>query len=373
MESSFEQCARCVMDTTASDIKFDNEGVCNYCKNYEYRIKTEMIRDKTFSLIELVRNIKKQGFGKDYDCLIGISGGVDSSYVAYLVEDLGLRPLAIHLDNGWNSDLAVSNIEKILNKLDIDLYTHVIDWIEFKDLQKSFIESSIPNIEFPTDHAINALLLKTANKHNIKYVINGSNLVTEGILPLVWMGRNIDYRLLKNIHKIFGSVKLKSFPSLSLSRMAYLLLVKKIKFIPILNYVDYDKESAIALLEDKYRWTRYEGKHFESIFTRFFQGYILPEKYNIDKRKAHLSTLVMSGQMSRDDAVAELKTPPYSDVNLLAEDKKYILKKLSYTEESFRKIMDARVKSTSEYPSSNLLFDNFQFLLNKIKVFSKRR
>ena len=372
MKNTISRCTRCVMDATINDIEFDNNGVCNYCKNYELRIENEMIKDKKSALINLVHNIKKNGKGKDYDCLIGISGGVDSSYVAYLVKSLGLRPLAIHLDNGWNSDLAVSNIEKILSKLEIDLYTHVIDWQEFKDLQKSFIESSIANLEFPTDHAINALLLKTANKHKIKYVINGSNLVTEGILPVAWMGRNIDYRLLKNIHKRFGSLKLRSFPKLSLCELAYILLVKRIKFIPILNYVEYDKEGAMSFLESEYGWNKYDGKHFESIFTRFFQGYILPQKYNIDKRKAHLSTLIMSGQVSREDALLELKENPYKNSSKLLEDKKYILKKLSYSKVDFEKIMNSKVKSSKDYPSSDFLFNNFKSLLRIMKAFSKR-
>ena len=372
MKNTISRCTRCVMDATINDIEFDNNGVCNYCKNYELRIENEMIKDKKSALINLVHNIKKNGKGKDYDCLIGISGGVDSSYVAYLVKSLGLRPLAKHLDNGWNSDLAVSNIEKILSKLEIDLYTHVIDWQEFKDLQKSFIESSIANLEFPTDHAINALLLKTANKHKIKYVINGSNLVTEGILPVAWMGRNIDYRLLKNIHKRFGSLKLRSFPKLSLCELAYILLVKRIKFIPILNYVEYDKEGAMSFLESEYGWNKYDGKHFESIFTRFFQGYILPQKYNIDKRKAHLSTLIMSGQVSREDALLELKENPYKNSSKLLEDKKYILKKLSYSKEDFEKIMNSEVKSSKDYPSSDFLFNNFKSLLRIMKAFSKR-
>ena len=239
-------------------------------------------------------------------------------------------------------------------------------------MQKSFIESSIPNLEFPTDHAINSLLLKTAQKLKIKYVINGSNLSTEGILPLTWMGRNIDYKLLKNIHKKFGNVKLKTFPRLSLFGLAYIFLVNRIKFIPILNYIDYSKQDAISILENEYNWKKYDGKHFESIFTRFFQGYFLLKKYNIDKRKAHLSTLIMSGQTSRNDAKIELKKNPYKDLNLLKEDKKYVLKKLSYSDYEFAKIMKAKVKNINEYPSSDFFFNNFNYLLKLNKKFSKQ-
>lgn len=368
----YKQCSRCVMDTTVNDIVFNDEGICNYCQQYESRIENEMIKNKEKTLSKLIDKIKKSGEGRDYDCLIGISGGVDSSYVAYLVKEQGLRPLAVHLDNGWNSELAVSNIEKLLKKLDIDLYTHVIDWNEFKDLQKSFIESSIPNLEFPTDHAINALLLQTANKYGIKYILNGSNLATEGILPVAWMGRNIDYRLLKSIHNKFGHKKLKTYPKLSLIKFAYLLLVKKIKFIPILNYIEYNKEDAIVFLEKEFNWTRYSGKHFESIFTRFFQGFILPNKYNIDKRKAHLSTLIMSNQITKENALIELNEEPYGNVSLINEDKEYILKKLSYNEEEFEKIMLQKVKKPSDYPSSEFLFNNLKVLMGKIKDFSKK-
>ena len=372
MSNKHRQCTRCVMDTTVKDIQFDDDGVCEYCKNYEIRVNKEKVSNKQKSLKKLISRIKKEGINKEYDCIIGVSGGVDSSYVAYLVKDCGLRPLAVHLDNGWNSELSVSNIEKILNHLNIDLYTHVIDWEEFKDLQKSFIESSINNLEFPTDHAINALLLRTAERHNIKFVLNGSNLATEGILPIIWMGRNIDYRLLKSIHRIFGHNKLTTFPLLSLRKFAYLLLIKRIKFIPILNYVDYNKEEAMQFLEKEFAWERYGGKHYESIFTRFFQGYILPVKYQIDKRIAHLSTLIMSGQISRDEALNELRLTPYNDEKLMKEDKEYVLKKLSYSEEEFVEIMSQKPVETQSYPSSDYWFNRLSLLMDKFKEISKK-
>jgi N-acetyl sugar amidotransferase len=360
------------MDSTVKDIYFDSDGICDYCKNYLIQIKNEQISNKVESFDKLITQIKNEGINKEHDCIIGISGGVDSSYVAYLVKNCGLRPLAVHLDNGWNSELAISNIEKILNALNIDLYTHVIDWEEFKDLQKSFISSSINNLELPTDHAINALLLKIANQHNIRFVLNGSNLATEGILPISWMGRSIDYRLLKSIHNKFGTKKLVTFPSLSLRKFAYLLLIKKVKFIPILNYVDFNKEEAIQFLEKRFDWKRYGGKHYESIFTRFFQGYILPVKYQIDKRIAHLSTLIMSGQISREEALNELKNMPYSDEKLMHEDKDYVLKKLSYSEEEFVEIMSQKPVKTNYYRSSDYWFDRLSFLMYKFKDLSKK-
>lgn len=372
MKMNITVCNRCVMDTTIKKIDFDEEGICNYCKNYEYRVLNELFKEpeRGQKLVALIQKIKKDGKGKKYDCVIGVSGGVDSSFVAHLVKDLGLRPLAIHLDNGWNSELAVQNIHLLLNNLYIDLYTHVIDWVEFKDLQKAFIKSSVENLEIPTDHAISALLLNMADKYGIKYILNGSNLVTEGILPIQG-GRNIDYRLLKDIHSKFGTLKLNTYPSISIWSFAYKVLIKKIKYIPILNYIDYDKEKAIDLLEAKYGWRRYGGKHYESIFTRFYQGYILPSKYNYDKRKAHLSTMIMSGQISKDDAVLELQKNPYLDENLLKDDLNFFLKKFDFTNEEFVKIMQEVPKSVNEYKSYEGLFEVLKPLIEKIKQFAK--
>jgi len=360
------------MDSTIKVIDFDENGICNYCKTYEDRVDTELYQEpeRTQKLNLLMEKIKKGGKGKQYDCIIGVSGGVDSSYVAHLVKEFELRPLAIHLDNGWNSELAVKNIEQLLEKLDIHLYTHVIEWEEFKDLQRSFIKSSIENLEIPTDHAITALLLKTADKYNIKYILNGSNLVTEGILPIQG-GRNIDYKLLKDIHSKFGEKKLRTYPAISIWKFAYMLLIKKIKFIPILNYFDFDKENAIKILEKKYDWIRYGGKHYESIFTRFFQGYILPNKYDYDKRKAHLSTMIMSGQASRESALEELKQNPYPNENLLKEDLEFFLKKLDFTNLEFEKIMNEEVKDITNYKSYESMLEKLKPLVYKIKEYGK--
>lgn len=360
------------MDSTIKVIEFDENMVCNYCKEYQKRVETELYKEpqRSQKLKLLIEKIKQDGNNKSYDCIIGVSGGVDSSYVAHLVKEFGLRPLAIHLDNGWNSELAVKNIQQLLDKLNIDLYTYVIDWEEFKDLQKAFIFSSIENLEIPTDHAINAILLKTAHKYGIKYILNGSNLVTEGILPIQG-GRNIDYRLLKDIHNKFGTKKLKTLPSISIWNFAYKLLVKKIKYIPILNYVDYDKKNAIELLEDKYGWRGYGGKHYESIFTRFFQGFILPNKYNYDKRKAHFSTMIMSSQISREEALDELKQNPYFDKKLLEEDLEFFLKKFEFSIEEFEKIMKDKPLEPSNYKSYEIIFEKLNFIVLKIKEYAK--
>ena len=369
---SIKVCNRCIMDTTIKIINFDENGICNYCKTYEHRVSNELYKEpeRSQKLNLLIEKIKKDGKNKNYDCVIGVSGGVDSSFVAHLVKELGLRPLAVHLDNGWNSELAVKNIENLLNKLNIDLYTHVIDWEEFKDLQKAFIKSSIENLEIPTDHAINALLLKMADKHKIKYIINGSNLVTEGILPIQG-GRNIDYRLLKDIHNKFGNKALKTYPSINIFNFAYKILIKKIKHIPILNYIDFNKEEAIKLLEEKYQWKRYGGKHYESIFTRFFQGYLLPNKYNYDKRKAHLSTMIMSNQISREEALNELNQNPYPDQNLLKEDLAFFLKKFDFSQKEFESIMKEKPKDAKDFKSYESMFEKLKPLVLKIKEYAK--
>ena len=268
------------MDTSAIEIEFDNKGFCNFCNNYYENTTKDLFTDKGGEemLKNLVKKIKYEGKNKQYDCLIGISGGVDSSYVAYLVKKVyGLRALAVHLDNGWNSELAVANVEHIVKKLGIDLSTYVLDWKEFKDLQTSFLKSSVSNIEIPTDHAIWALLIKTAAKHKIKYIIAGNNVVTESIMPESWLYGSKDSKFIKSIQKKFGNFKLKSYPSLSTFDYVDYLLIRGIRWVPILNYVNFNKNKAKELLINDLGWRDYGGKHYESIFTRFFHSYYLPK------------------------------------------------------------------------------------------------
>lgn len=240
VDKEYKICTRCIMDTTDPDIVFDEAGVCNHCKRAERLIQERTVVDlgvRANKLNELIAKIKADGKGKQYDCIIGVSGGVDSTYVAYEVKRLGLRPLAIHLDNGWNSELAVSNIEKTLNTLGIDLYTYVIDWEEFKDIQLSFLKASTPDGEVPTDHAIIAILYKMANKHNIKYILNGVNFASESIIPLKWGYGYFDYKYINAVHKQFGKRKIKTYPHIKLPKLFYSNLIKKIQFIPFLDYV----------------------------------------------------------------------------------------------------------------------------------------
>ncbi len=303
-------CTVCVMDTSDPDIQFDEEGVCNHCRKYEKIMRCRVYSDeeKQQKLKHLANKIKEEGKNKEYDCIIGVSGGIDSTMVAYIVKKkLGLRPLAVHLDNGWDSELSIKNIEKICKVLDIDLFTHVLDWEEFKDVQLSFLKSSFINTEMPTDHAIMAVLFQVADEKRISYIINGSNFTTEGILPNSWVYDVRDWKFIEGIHKKFGKLKVKTFPHYGLIDMFHYLFIKRIKFVTILDYIDYNKKDAMKLIEKELGWKYYGVKHYESIFTRFYQGYILPRKFKIDKRRAHLSTLICSGQITREEALEELK------------------------------------------------------------------
>ena len=366
MDKEYRICKKCIMDTTDPDITFDEQGVCNHCYKYEERKNRDIHYDEAGQqkLARIVEKIKSEGRDKEYDCLIGVSGGVDSTTVAYRVKKLGLRPLAIHLDNGWDSELAVSNIEKILRSLDIDLFTYVLDWEEFKDLQLSFLKASVPNCEIPTDHAITALLYHQAAKRNIKYIITGGNVVTEAILPLHWGYYNQDWRHIKAIHKRFGTVKLKSFYHLTLFNWVNYIYIKGIKWFPLLNYQPYVKEEAKKFLLQELGWRDYGGKHYESIYTRFYQGYILAVKFGFDKRRAHLATLISAGQITREEALREMQKSPYLSEEMLKQDRDYVIKKLGLTEEEFEKIMSLPVKVHTDYPSNAVLYDKLRFFVN---------
>ncbi len=345
-------CTRCVMDTSDPFIEFDADGVCNHCRSYEQLARTSLHNDEEGRrmLDGYVARMKAAGAGKEYDCIAGVSGGVDSTYVAYLAKQLGLRVLAVHMDNGWDSELAVKNIENVLKKLDIDLFTYVLDWEEFKDLQLSFLKASVPDAEIPTDHAIGAVIYDLAVKKGISYVLSGNNIVTEGILPNSWTYGVHDWSYIEGIQRQFGRVPLKTFPHFSHLKAKYLKRTKKVQVLQILDYVPYVKEEVMHVLQDELGWKYYGGKHYESVYTRFFQGYILPRKFGIDKRKAHLSTLICSGQINREEALAELLENPYTD-RMMAEDREYVVKKLGITEAEFAEIMAAPVKSHRDYPT----------------------
>ncbi len=337
------------MDSSDSHIYFDKNGVCNHCYNSEKNL--EIIKYRTEKdLVRLLNQIKSEGKDKQHDCIIGLSGGVDSSYLALILkETYGLRPLAVHLDNGWNSKLATKNIFNIVKKLDITLYTHVIDWEEFKDLQRSYITASVVDIEALTDHAITSLMYRQAKKTGIKYILDGTNSSSEAKLPISWRFNKSDSKNIIDIHKKHGKVPIKTFPIMTKNEKK--ILQKSITQLAPLDYVGYDKEEAKKTLIEKLNWKDYGGKHHESIFTRFYQGYILPKKFNIDKRKSHLSSLIYSGKMSREEALKILDKEHYPE-HLVNQDIDYVVKKLDISLNYFEKYICSSPKSHFLYKTT---------------------
>jgi N-acetyl sugar amidotransferase len=315
------QCSRCIMDVNDDpEMTFNSDGLCNHCQGYDNdaRLLIKKGREAEELLESTIRSIKKYGSTRKYDCLIGLSGGVDSSYVAYLAKEYGLRALCVHFDNGWNSELAVMNIHHIVNKLGYDLNTYVIDWEEFRDLQLAYMKASVIDIEVLTDHAIYGTMFKVAKENDIKYVLGGHNVVTEGILPYSWTYNKKDYINIKAIHKAYGTKKLKTFPFLD-KKMKQFIKSSGVEFVNYLNWVPFVKDRVKQLLQEKLDWRDYGGKHGESIWTRFYQGYILPVKFGVDKRKAHLSSLICSGQITKQEALHEMASPPYDPAQLKTE------------------------------------------------------
>lgn len=360
MKNSYHICSRCVMDTSDPEIVFDDEGVCNHCHSYDTQASSIVIKAESGEsqpeLDKLIAEIKYSGKNRDYDCVIGLSGGVDSSYVALKVKEAGLRPLAVHFDSGWNSELAVNNIENIVKKLDIDLFTFVCDWDEMRDLQLAFFKSGVANCDTPTDHAFLAVLYRVAAKFNIRYIVTGTNYATEFILPSAWGYSPADLTHLKAIHKQFGRRQLVNYPTLGFfKRYFYYPIFKGIKTVRILNLMPYNKMKVKSEIMEALGWRDYGGKHYESIFTRFFQAYYLPEKFGFDKRKAHLSSLIVSGQISREDALIELSSPTYPSEKL-AEDKEFVAKKLGISVEEFDVLLTMPQKSYKDYPTEEWLF-----------------
>ena len=370
-------CTHCLLGTVDDpDIFFDERGICSYCKFYLSNEKKYVKTDENGrqELQRVLATIKESGKDKPYDCIIGLSGGVDSTYLAYKAKELGLRPLAVHFDNGWNSELAVSNIENIITKLGLDLYTYVINWEEFRDLQLAFLRASVVDIEMITDHAISATLYAIAIEKDIKFIMNGVNFVTESILPNTWIHDKRDHVHIRAINKLFGTRPLKKFP-LFTSFLKFNVEWQGIKSISLLNYFPYIKSDIKKIITKELGWRDYGGKHYESVFTRFYQGYILPEKFGIDKRKAHLSNLICAQQITRDEALEEIKLPPYPET-LKKVDYEFVLKKLEISDQEFQSILRLPVKKHSDYPvDQNIyrrypvlrLFSSIWYIIKKVK------
>lgn len=360
IEHDLQVCSKCVMDTTDSMITFDVNGVCDHCNTFYQKIKPNwrVNGEEKKELQNLTDKIRKTGKGKDFDCIIGMSGGIDSSYLTYLAKDkLCLRPLVFHVDAGWNSQEAVNNIEKLVDKLDLDLYTEVIDWEEMKDLQLAFFKSGVPHIDTPQDHAFFATMYKFAEQYDVKYILTGANLSTECIRnPIEWMYYQSDSIQLKDIHRKFGTRPLVNFPVTSiLHHKVYLPYVKGIRVVRPLNYVPYIKQEAIKLLVEKFGWQPYSQKHFESRFTKFYESYWLPKKFGYDTRKVQFSSLILTGQMTRDEALEKLKHPPY-DESTIHHEFEYVATKLGITVDELQGYMDAPNKTYRDYRSQESLY-----------------
>lgn len=355
IERPYQRCTRCVMDTTDSKITFDENGVCDHCRNFDKNIKPywHANENRMDELMAMATKIKEAGKNSEYDCILGLSGGADSSYLAYIAKEvMGLRSLAYVVDTGWNLNVAVSNIEKIVKGLDLDMYTDVINWKEMADFQLAMFKSEISSQDAPQDQAIFASLYNYAAKHHIKYILTGSNTSTEFIRPPVeWLYLN-DLTLYKDIHKKFGKIPLKTYPTCSMFkyRIFYHYFLGMRRFYP-LDYVVYDKAKAEKFLHEKYGWTKYANKHYENVFTRFFEGYYLPHKFGFDTRKNVLSNQILAGTMTRDKALSILRTNPYDEYQM-QRDKKYIARKLGITAEEFDEIIDGPNKTPADYKNS---------------------
>lgn len=368
MAAQYRICCRCIMDTSDPDISFDAQDVCNHCHKFDATAAKRLIplNQRAARLDALVAKIKADGAGKDYDCIIGVSGGVDSTYVAYLTGTLGLRPLAVHFDNGWNSELAVTNIEKTVKALNIDLFTYVVDWPEFRDLQLSFLKASTPDGEVPTDHAIVALLYQKAAKHHIRHVLLGVNFNSESIMPIKWGYGYSDFRYIAAVHRLFGKMRLKTYPHYTLPQLFLYMFVGRIQIVPILDYVDYQKQSAMDKIQSELGWVYYGGKHYESLYTRFFQSYVLPRKFNIDKRRAHYANLILSGQLGRDEALRLMTDPIYPEQGM-KQDRIYAVKKLGLTDAEFDAILALAPKTFEDYPNSYGLIERVKPLFRWLR------
>lgn len=309
-------------------------------------------------LHKLTNDIKKAGEGKDFDCILGMSGGIDSSYLLHFVKvELGLNPLVFHVDAGWNTQLAVNNIERLVDKLNLDLYTYVIDWEEMKDLQLAYFKSAVPHIDVPQDHAFFATMYKFANQHNIKHILTGGNYSTECVRnPIEWMYYQSDSIQLKDIHRKFGEKKLKNYPTTHILRhKVYLPFIKGIKVHRPLDFIDYRKEESMSFLKNEYGWQPYPQKHFESRFTRFYESYWLYERFGFDVRKVQFSSLILTNQMSRDEALEKLKTLPY-DPETIHHEFEFVAKKLDITTDELRTYFLLPHKTYKDYKSQENIY-----------------
>ncbi|WP_415795755.1 N-acetyl sugar amidotransferase [Comamonas aquatilis] len=349
----YQCCTRCVMDTTDSEITFDSQGVCNHCRQFDERAGREWFPNEEGRRrwAEMVQQIKVSGKGQEYDCILGLSGGVDSSYLALKVHEWGLRPLVMHVDAGWNSELAVANIEAIVKHCGYDLHTHVVDWEDMRDLQLAYLRAAVANQDVAQDHIFFSSLYHFATRNRVRYILSGGNLATEGIFPSAWHGSAMDSVNLKAIHKKYGERKLAKYETISFfDCYLWYPFVKKMRTVRPLNYMPYDKAAALKELEETVGYKPYPRKHGESVFTKLFQNYYLPQKFGMDKRRPHFSSLIVSGQMTRDEVLEKLQEPLYSPAELEI-DITYFCKKLRISRQEFDELMRAPIHHYTEFPN----------------------
>lgn len=368
-QREYQICTRCAMDTSDSMITFDENGVCDHCINFEKKIKPNWHTDHVGEekLENLVKKIKKHGKNKKYDCIIGISGGIDSSYLLYYAKEiLGLRPMVFSVDTGWNTEIANNNITKVVNKLGLDIHTENINWEEMKDLQLAFLKAQVPYQDLPQDHVIFAALYNCAVKHKIKYVLTGGNISTECIRePIEWVYQN-DLRMIKDIHRKFGTIKIKSLPMAGMFKYKiYYRYFKGMRVYKPLDLIPYYKSDVLEVLKEKFDYEPYANKHYESIFTRFYEGYWLVKKFGYDKRRAYFSSLISTGQLTRSEALKILENPPY-DEKLAFQDMTYICHKLGITNEELLDLMKKENKSYKDYKNN---FGLIQFAVKLARLF----
>ena len=364
-------CSRCVMDSTAQGIEFDENGVCNYCRDFERNIGKYFEEDaqKRGSLRErFIDEVKARGKGKQFDCIVGVSGGVDSSWTLVKTKELGLRPLAVHMDNGWNSELAQNNISNLVRGLGVELYTHVIEWPEYRGLMDAFFASDVIDIELLYDNAMLALNYQQAAKYGLRYILAGTNVSTEGMrMPSNWNWSKYDEKNIKAISKRFGGPKLKTFPSIGTRSFLWYAFVKRIRWVSFLDMINYRKEKALERLTQDFGYKPYAQKHYESVFTRFYQGYILPEKFGVDKRKLHWSTLVLTNQVTRADALKALGASPYPSEWELQQDIAYFIKKMAWTEEALDRYISREEVPHDHYGSERKAWEKLLSIYRSIK------
>jgi len=353
-------CSNCVMDTSDSQIVFDADGVCDHCNSFKRDVLPNWFPNETGKAMfrDLVATIKNSGKGKPFDSIMGLSGGLDSSYLLHLaVSEFGLRPLVFHVDGGWNTDIAVNNVQMLVEKLGLELYTEVINWEEMRDFQLAFFKAGVPHLDIPQDHAFIATLYHFANKHGIRYILNGSNYSTECVRnPLEWLYYGTDMAQIRDIHGRFGTRPLHTYPFSSiLFHKLYLRYIKGVKVVKPLNWLPYTKAQATAALSERYGWRTYPQKHFESRFTRFYEGYWLPTRFGYDTRRVQYSSLILTGQMSREEALKKLEHPAY-DRATIADDFEYVANKLGISVEELRHYHTMPRKTYRDYRNQEWLF-----------------